>query len=681
MSSGTSRSHRSHPPRSRHVFPRAVMALCMLSSLMTLVNCARGNGFNEPLAVDPAVRERLLRGEGQVLVPPSGDKPPIVLGPAAVPSAATAAGPAAEVPMEVMSLSTAFDASTQQLAALVKVRRASQEFDIEMAGRVDEDNFAMLLDLEPIIVDGERRPRAVAQAFCVDESCARVLVDVFWRNGAQTVKRQFVSGSIERATDRVSPPGSDPQATPHEHEDDPAFDHGTREEQEQNDDLTGRNQMGDFVGRPAQPELLQRLAPVVEAPTPRPSASPSPTSSPSGTTPGSPAPVATLTATPRATPEATPGATSGATPTSTPVPAPTASPITIARPSVSPTPATTSPEPRPPVRTSVPPTATPALIRPTTPNSPPPPVATPQPTATPRPQLTAPVPNATPATPPPRPSASPFVRPSATAAPTPPPTPQPPQPSPDAAPQATTTPRPTARPRPTAQPQELALAPLLELVEGGRAIGAIDAGRLEEGSDLAALERPYLNIVYPHRRSAFGTGMLVSLIDRVGAAVTQAWRARDKNYRIQIGDLSKQRGGQFGSHASHQSGLDADIPYFNTHNQGFQNMLDGQGRMRRDFDYEAHWEFFRAVHSQRIIEDGHETTVLNRIFVNPVIKTALCTWATENRILENERDRDIMRRIRAQSGHHHHFHLRVKCSPHYPACRRQAEPDQSTGCR
>jgi murein endopeptidase len=606
--------------------------LALASLLMSLVNCARGNGFNEPMAVDPAVRERLLRGEGQVLVPPSGEKPPTVLGPSAAPSAPPAAGPGADVPMDVLSLSTAFDASTQQLVALVKVKREASEFEIEMAGRVDEDNFAMMLDLEPVIVDGERRPRAVAQAFCVDENCARVMVDVFWRNGSQTVKRQFVSGAIERATDRVSPPGAEPQASPHEHEDEAAFDHGTREEQEQNDDLTGRNQMADFVGRPAQPELLQRLAPVVEAPTPRPSATPATSSTPI-TTPA-PSVGATPIATPAAIPSATPIAPRNATPIPTPAPAQT--------------PRST-------------PSATPQPV----------PQATPQATAAPQPNVRPPVASPTPRAPSPtQPAATPTA------------TPHPiPQPTPRSTPEPTATPRPTARPRPTAQPQELALAPLLELVEGGRSIGAIDAGRLENGTDLAALDRPYLNIVYPQRRSAFGSGMLVSLIDRAGAAVTQAWRTRDKNYRIQIGDLSKQRGGPFGSHASHQSGLDADIPYFNTINQGFQNMLDGQGHMRRDFDYESHWEFFRAVHSQRIIEDGHDTTVLNRIFVNPVIKTAFCNWAKENRILENERDRDIMRRIRPQGGHHHHFHLRVKCSPHYPACRRQAEPDQNTGCR
>ncbi|HRK07092.1 MAG TPA: penicillin-insensitive murein endopeptidase [Pseudobdellovibrionaceae bacterium] len=617
-------------------------ALSLLFSICTFqfltVSCAPSNGFNQPLAVDPAVRERLLRGEGQVLVPPSGEKPPTVLGPSAAPSAPPSAGPGTDVPMDVLSLSTAFDANTQQLVALVKVKREANEFEIEMAGRVDEDNFAMLLDLEPVMVDGERRPRAVAQAFCVDENCARVMVDVFWRNGSQTVKRQFVSGAIERATDRVSPPGADPQASPHEHEDDAAFDHGTREEQEQNDDLTGRNQMADFVGRPAQPELLQRLAPVVEAPTPRPSATPTTTNTPTNV-PGS-------------TPSATPAPTVGATPVATPV-----------------TPRNATPTPGPtfgPAPTAAPTAAPQATAAPRATAAP-----TPAPTVAPQPNLRPPVASATPRAPSPTlPAATPTA------------TPHPiPQATPRSTPEPTATPRPTARPRPTAQPQELALAPLLELVEGGRSIGAIDAGRLENGTDLAALDRPYLNIVYPQRRSAFGSGMLVSLIDRVGAAVTQAWRTRDKNYRIQIGDLSKQRGGPFGSHASHQSGLDADIPYFNTVNQGFQNMLDGQGRMRRDFDYEAHWEFFRAVHSQRIIEDGHETTVLNRIFVNPVIKTAFCNWAKENRILENERDRDIMRRIRPQGGHHHHFHLRVKCSPHYPACRRQAEPDQNTGCR
>lgn len=146
-----------------------------------------------------------------------------------------------------------------------------------------------------------------------------------------------------------------------------------------------------------------------------------------------------------------------------------------------------------------------------------------------------------------------------------------------------------------------------------------------------------------------------------------------------IGDISSQFGGPISSrHKSHENGLDADIPYIGS--DKFEKMLDENGHIRNDFEFRKNWQFWRIVASQRLYQDGEQITVLSRIFVNPSIKSGLCAWAKRTGIIGNALDADILRRIRPWDGHDKHFHMRLRCSPHYPACRNQVEPPRGTGC-
>jgi len=131
-------------------------------------------------------------------------------------------------------------------------------------------------------------------------------------------------------------------------------------------------------------------------------------------------------------------------------------------------------------------------------------------------------------------------------------------------------------------------------------------------------------------------------------------------------------------HASHQSGLDADIPYFD--NPGFPKVTADKGQMKSSFNFAKHWQFFRLIANQKIIRDGKPTTVLNRIFVNPVVKKGFCAWSKQHDLLKEALDAQIMMRLRPAGGHDKHFHLRLKCSPHYPDCQDQVEPPETTGC-
>jgi penicillin-insensitive murein endopeptidase len=220
--------------------------------------------------------------------------------------------------------------------------------------------------------------------------------------------------------------------------------------------------------------------------------------------------------------------------------------------------------------------------------------------------------------------------------------------------------------------RELELGPYLNLYTGGRAIGSPDHGLLANGSPLENSD-PSMHIKYPMRDTHWGTGLLVDLILQIARHVYEKFPGSP----IIIKDLSLKKGGHFG-HSSHQNGLDIDISYIG--NVSNTSIVKKSGRVAADFDFSRTWQFLRLAASQKILDEGQETTVLNRVFMNPTVKLAYCQWAKLNKITDNPFDADIMRRIRPTSGHKEHFHLRLKCSPHYPECRKQVEPPPGTGC-
>ena len=65
---------------------------------------------------------------------------------------------------------------------------------------------------------------------------------------------------------------------------------------------------------------------------------------------------------------------------------------------------------------------------------------------------------------------------------------------------------------------------------------------------------------------------------------------------------------------------------------------------------------------------------VDRIFVNPAIKEALCKITSPD-------DREWLRRIRPWYGHDEHFHVRLACPADSPLCEPQAPPPPGDGCQ
>lgn len=170
---------------------------------------------------------------------------------------------------------------------------------------------------------------------------------------------------------------------------------------------------------------------------------------------------------------------------------------------------------------------------------------------------------------------------------------------------------------------------------------------------------PGFEKINPGRQHHYGSGLLVRLLEKS----SQLYREQfDPRSVLQINDMSKRNGGPLGRHASHQSGLDADIAYLSTQ-PGWRSFLDQEGKLIEGFEVEKNLQFFKLL-----VDSGH----VNRIFVDRQIKDAACAWAKDTNQLPQYRD--TLLRLRHYPGHHDHFHLRLHCSRFYPLCRDQQPP-------
>ena len=142
-----------------------------------------------------------------------------------------------------------------------------------------------------------------------------------------------------------------------------------------------------------------------------------------------------------------------------------------------------------------------------------------------------------------------------------------------------------------------------------------------------------------------------------------------------VGDMAQPRGGPMRTgHASHQIGLDADVwltpmpsrtlSRAEREEMSAINMVRADGL---DVDYSkwtpAHMAMIRAVASEPEVQ---------RIFVNPAIKKAICRDA--------KGDRSWMSKVRPMYGHDYHFHIRLACPASEAECQHQDPPPSGDGC-
>lgn len=202
-----------------------------------------------------------------------------------------------------------------------------------------------------------------------------------------------------------------------------------------------------------------------------------------------------------------------------------------------------------------------------------------------------------------------------------------------------------------------------------RAIGFYSRGCLAGGTALP-LDGETWQVMRLSRNRNWGHPAMVDFLRRFAAQVPKAgWPG------ILVGDISQPRGGpMLTGHASHQIGLDADIwltpmprRTLTREEREFTSATNVVREDRLDIDPSVwtaqHREVLKIAASQREVE---------RVFVNPAIKKALCR--------EAGRDRAWLNKVRPIWGHNYHFHIRLACPAGEEGCRTQDPVPAGDGC-
>ena len=201
-----------------------------------------------------------------------------------------------------------------------------------------------------------------------------------------------------------------------------------------------------------------------------------------------------------------------------------------------------------------------------------------------------------------------------------------------------------------------------------RAIGWYAKGCLAGGVRLDDAG-PAWQTMRPSRNRAWGHPKLVRLLKRLA---TEAQK-EDGWPGLLVGDIAQPRGGpMITGHASHQVGLDADV---------WLNPMPDRVltyREREDISAKSVLDETRLAVDPKLFTDKHVAIIkraasyrdVQRIFVHPAIKKALCERAGK--------DRSWLAKVRPLWGHHYHFHIRTYCPN--DGCRAQPAVGGDDGC-
>jgi penicillin-insensitive murein DD-endopeptidase len=206
-----------------------------------------------------------------------------------------------------------------------------------------------------------------------------------------------------------------------------------------------------------------------------------------------------------------------------------------------------------------------------------------------------------------------------------------------------------------------------------RAIGTPVAGCLAGGAALP-FDGAGFQVIRLSRHRYFGHPLTIAFVEALGAGAQAL--ALPAFY---VGDMALPRGGPMpNGHASHQMGTDVDI-WFNLDPKPalpppareevpLPSMVLPQGGGIDPSQFGAH--------QVALLRLAASDARVDRIFVNPAIKRALC----EGYAGAGTGDRRWLHRIRPWYGHDEHFHVRLLCPADSVACVQQPPPPPGDGC-
>ena len=203
-----------------------------------------------------------------------------------------------------------------------------------------------------------------------------------------------------------------------------------------------------------------------------------------------------------------------------------------------------------------------------------------------------------------------------------------------------------------------------------RAIGYYSRGCLS-GAEALPIDGPAWQEMRLSRNRNWGHPQLISLIKTFAddAQKQDGWPG------LLVGDIAQPRGGpMITGHASHQVGLDADIwltPMPKRRLTRKERETLNATSMLDDTGVAVDPKVFTDKQVS-LIKRAASYPEVERIFVHPAIKKALCTAAGT--------DRQWLGKVRPFYGHYYHFHMRIKCPADFAGCKPQPPPTGDDGC-
>ena len=207
-----------------------------------------------------------------------------------------------------------------------------------------------------------------------------------------------------------------------------------------------------------------------------------------------------------------------------------------------------------------------------------------------------------------------------------------------------------------------------------QAIGSTANGCLTGGVQLPA-DGPGYEVIRLSRRRYFGHGDMVDFVEGLGKRALAAGLPL-----FYVGDMAQPRGGPlpFG-HASHQTGIDVDIWFTAETRPGLPQSAREEPPLPSmivagDSPHVDSSQFGKRQVTLLRLAAGDPR--VDRIFVNPVIKLAMCHGFGGATVGGSA----WLQKLRPWWGHDDHFHVRLRCPEGSPDCEPQRPVPDGDGC-
>lgn len=198
---------------------------------------------------------------------------------------------------------------------------------------------------------------------------------------------------------------------------------------------------------------------------------------------------------------------------------------------------------------------------------------------------------------------------------------------------------------------------------GSQAYCSVNQGFLAWGRRIIPSLQNRLRVKSPERCLDFGTDQMVGMLEWVGRQVAQKYPLSEyPGAFVSVGAVSAPRGGCISgrggrrAHASHTSGQDADL--------GFFNVSPGRAmasKFTREFNAESNWWFLKQVFDNPF-------ACVKAVFLDKRLIRKL-----EKAAFGDAKWREVRPFIQHTRGHRNHFHIRVGDGAGGPGCKPDLE--------